>query len=193
MKTIALFGGSFDPPHVGHVLAVRYLLVTGAVDEVLIVPVYEHAFHKQLTQFEVRLELLRLAFADETRVTVSSVEQSLPRPNYTLNTVKALADQFPQAQFRLVVGADVLPDLDKWHHFEELRSLAPLLVLGRSGVTHADSPQSFLPEVSSTEVRELLRRLGNASDKERAPEHEALAQLVPKRVLDAIAAHGWYR
>ncbi len=189
MGTLAIFGGSFDPPHLGHVLAVQYVLAVGAADRVIVVPVFQHAFNKQLSPFDLRLKLARLAFCDDERVRVSRIERELPSPNFTLNTVRALKRSFPGEQLRLVVGADVLHDVDKWHHFEELTAEAPLLVLGRAGVEHPDAPRVFLPEVSSTQVRALLDELAqakNSSDASYQKAKKELEQFLPARVLDAL-------
>jgi len=189
VKQVAVFGGSFDPPHVGHVLLVKYLLSIGVVDEVCIVPVFEHAFHKPLTEFDVRLRLVELAFAGEPHVQVSSIERQLSRPNYTLNTVRALARQRPGVQLRLVVGADVLFDIDRWHKFDELVQLAPLLILGRAGVSHPSAPEAVLPAVSSSLVRE---QLAEQAAHPSAENEQMLRRLVPKAVLDHIIDEGLY-
>jgi nicotinate-nucleotide adenylyltransferase len=189
VKQVAVFGGSFDPPHVGHVLAVKYLRSIGVVDEVAIVPVFEHAFHKPLTAFDVRLRLLELAFAGEQDVHLSPIERDLPRPNYTLNTVRALSQQRPDVQLRLVVGADVLFDIDRWHQFQNIIELAPLLVLGRAGVSHPSAPVAVLPAVSSSEIRD---RLAQQSAHPSADNEEMLRRLVPKAVIDYIFEQGLY-
>jgi len=189
VKRVAVFGGSFDPPHVGHVLAAKYLVSIGAVDEVTVVPVFEHAFHKPLTDFDIRLKLVELAFSGESYVNVSPVERELPRPNYTLYTVRALGQKRPDVQFRLVVGADVLFDIDRWHKFDELVELSPLLVLGRVGVSHPSAPVAVLPSVSSSEIREHLAQQGTSPN---AENEEILRRLVPKAVLDHILMQGLY-
>ena len=74
---VALFGGSFNPPHMGHVLAVAYVLGVGLVDRVLVVPVFEHALGKQLVPFQHRLEMARRAFGWLPRVEVSTIEEQL--------------------------------------------------------------------------------------------------------------------
>ena len=188
MATIGIFGGSFDPPHVGHVLSVKYLLSVGLVDEVIVVPVFEHAFHKELTPYEVRSRLVQLAFADEPRATVSLIEAQLPRPNFTLNTVRFLQEERPGDQLRLIVGADVLHDIDRWHHFDELSERAPLIVLGRAGVSHAGAPVPYLPQVSSTEIRNLLAAAA-AGD---ATQAQQLTYLLPRVVLEEIRRQHWY-
>ncbi len=191
MSTLALFGGSFDPPHVGHVLAVRYLLSVGAADALIIIPVFEHAFDKHLSPFEQRVRLVELAFEDEPRARVSTIESRLPRPNYTLNTVMALKREYPEDDLRLVVGADVLQDVDKWHRFDQLVSLCPLLVLGRRGVEHPEAPPAYLPDVSSSEIRALLASRSRGDDPDERSDQ--VRWMLPRAVLLEIQKRDWYR
>jgi nicotinate-nucleotide adenylyltransferase len=178
---VAFFGGSFDPPHVGHVAAVDYVLGSREVDHVLCAPVHEHPFAKSLTAFEHRLAMTRLALY-RPNVEVSSIESELAAPNYTLQTLQALRDRHPDWQLRLMLGSDVLADQQKWHAFDEVVALAPPLILARAGANGGQ--HSVLPEVSSSEVRALLRD---------HPTSPRLGALVPRQVLEYIAAHGLYR
>ena len=157
-STVAIFGGSFNPPHVGHVLAAAYVLSVHEVDRLLVVPTYRHAFNKELCPFEHRLEMARLAFGELARAEICDIERELGREvSRTLDTLEALQARRPEWSLRLVVGADVLHDRDKWYRFERVQELAPLLVLGRAGVAHPDAPPSVLPEVSSSAVRAALQ------------------------------------
>jgi nicotinate-nucleotide adenylyltransferase len=185
---VAVFGGSFDPPHVAHVLGAAHVLGTGQVDQVLVIPVFDHAFGKVLAPFVHRVAMTRLALSGESRAVVSTLEESLGAPSRTLRTIERLKELHPDWQLRLVVGADVLGETDKWHGFDEIVRQAPLLVLGRVGVGHPSAPAPVLPQVSSTEVRERLARTnGNAASD---PE---LLRLVPRAVLEYIDEHGLYR
>lgn len=185
---VAVFGGSFDPPHVGHVCAVEYLLSMGEFDRVLVVPVFAHAFGKELAAFGHRVAMTRLAMQDLDRAEVSTLEQELGTPSRTIRTIERLRAVHPEWDCRFVVGADVLAETASWEAFDEIVRQAPLFVLGRVGVTHADAPASVLPDVSSTDVRERVARLAG-----RAAEDEELARLVPGRVLRYIDEHGLYR
>ena len=182
-RRVALFGGSFNPPHVAHVLAVVYALATAPVDEVLVVPVYRHPFAKELASFDDRLAMCELALGWIPRTTVSRVEEELGGESRTLRTIEHLRGQHPDWQLRLLVGADVLPDLPKWHRFDRIAELAPPIVLGRAGVGVNGAPTPFLPDVSSTEVRDALAS-GDVA---------ALADRVPAAVLDYVARHHLYR
>jgi nicotinate-nucleotide adenylyltransferase len=185
---VAVFGGSFDPPHVGHVLAAEYVLSTGEFDQVLVVPVFAHAFAKELAPFAHRVAMTRLAMGDLGRAQVSAVEEDLGTPSRTLRTLERLHALHPEWICRLVVGADVLAEKANWLGFDEIVRQAPLFVLGRVGVAHPDAPAPLLPDVSSTEVRtRLSERTGEAS---LDPE---LERLVPRRVLRYIDDHGLYR
>ncbi len=183
---VAIYGGSFDPPHVAHALAVAYLLVVGRFERVVVVPVHSHAFDKSLAPFDDRVRMCELALAFTTRVEVSRVEERLEPPSYTLHTVQQLAREHPAWRLRLVVGADVLGETPRWHQFSRLVELAPLYVLGRQGFPHPEAPPPVLPEVSSTEIRALLARPPS-------PEVDRLlGALVPAAVLDHVRARRLY-
>jgi nicotinate-nucleotide adenylyltransferase len=191
---VAIFGGSFNPPHIGHVLGVVYALSTAPIDEVLVVPVYQHPFAKDLAPFADRLELCRLALGWLPHVTISTVEEELGGESRTLRTVEHLRAAHPDRALRLLVGADVLGDLPKWHRWDRIAELAPPLVLGRSGVapreadvtwvgaTGDEPPAPILPRVSSTQIRDALA----------AGDVDAVRGLVPAAVVDRIVAHGLY-
>jgi nicotinate-nucleotide adenylyltransferase len=185
---VALFGGSFDPPHVGHVLAVSYALSTGPFERLLVVPVLAHAFGKHLAPYEHRVAMTALAMSDFPRAEVSTAEETLGAPSRTLRTVQYLKQTHPEWDLRLVLGADVHLERHEWLGYDELEKLAPPFVLGRAGVENAEAPEPMLPAVSSTAVRELLST--TAGDRRQNPE---LARLVPRRVLDYVEEHGLYR
>lgn len=180
---VAVFGGSFNPPHVAHVLAAVYVLSTEPVDEVLVVPVYRHPFSKELAPFEDRLEMCRLAFSWIPRVRVSPVERELGGESLTLRTLEHLRSTHPDWSMRLLLGADVIADLAKWHRFDRIAELAPPLFVGRAGVTIESAPEPMLPKISSTEVRDAIGR----------GESERVDKLVPREVLAYAAEHGLYR
>lgn len=153
---IAVYGGSFNPPHVGHALVAAWVLWTGRADEVWLVPTYVHAFAKELRPFEERVRLCQaLAGQVDPRIRVCERERSLPKPSYTLNLLEALSSEHPSHQFRLVLGTDCLPDLPKWHRWQDIEARFDPLWVGRQGYPGpAESPP--FPGVSSTEIRRRL-------------------------------------
>jgi nicotinate-nucleotide adenylyltransferase len=153
--------------------------------------VYEHAFEKSLADFEHRVRMCELCMLGSGKVEVSRIESSLAHPNYTLHTLEALLALYPDARLRLVVGADVLRDTGKWHNFDEVQRLAPLLPLGRLGYSSDLAPPAQLPNVSSTEIRRLLR--GRSTARVSEPLRARLLRLVPQPVLQYIEENGLYR
>ena len=190
MTRVALFGGSFNPPHAAHQLVGLYILETQPVDELWFVPTYAHPFGKQLAPYDHRIAMLELAAAPlGARVQVSRAEELLAkRPGFvasrTLDLVEYLAGE--GHELRLVVGTDILGESHKWHRWDDVVAAAPLIVVGRAG--HALPAGSVatdvtMPEISSTRIRELLAA--------GAPNDE-LRGLLPRSVLGYIAQHGLY-
>ncbi|NUP04714.1 MAG: nicotinate (nicotinamide) nucleotide adenylyltransferase [Polyangiaceae bacterium] len=178
---VGIFGGSFNPPHVAHVLAAAYALLVAPIDRVVIVPVFCHPFSKELASFEDRLAMCRLAFEALPHVEISTVEQELGGESRTLRTVEHLKALHPDWRLRLLLGSDVVPDLPKWHRFDRIAEIAEPFVIERRGAT-SDEARALLPEVSSTEIRALFER--GAFDE--------LASLVPRRVLEYARERGLY-
>lgn len=189
---VALFGGSFNPPHVGHLLAAAYVRAVAQVDQVWLMPAFRHPFGKALAPFEDRVALCEAMGRLVDGLAVTRVEAELPDDGRTLHTLERLRERFPEHQFRLVVGADILHESHKWFAFERIVALAPLIVLGRTGYQPPDAlPQgplasgTFLwdvpmPQVSSTDVRGRLARGEDAS------------HVVPGVVLEEIRRRGLY-
>lgn len=161
---IAVYGGSFNPPHVGHGMVAAWLGWTDTVDEVWLVPTYAHPFGKQLAPFEARIRMCEgLASGIGSWVKVSGIESALEQPSYTIHTLDTLSERFPENSFRPVMGADLLPELSRWKEASRLKAQYPPIIVGRAGY---DSPANTVtfPRVSSTEIRRLLSS-GQSADR----------------------------
>jgi nicotinate-nucleotide adenylyltransferase len=187
MTRVALFGGSFNPPHVAHQLVALYVLETQPVDELWFVPTYAHPFGKHLVGYEHRIAMCELAAAAlGPRARVSRAEAELAaRPGFvashTLDLVEKVAAEGHAP--RLVIGSDILGEAAKWHRWHDVIARAPLIIIDRGGHPPSGSaPDVTMPEVSATRVRELLAR--GASD---------VGGLVPRDVLRYIAQHNLYQ
>ena len=182
---VALFGGSFNPPHVAHQLVALYVLETAPVDALWFVPTYEHAFGKPLAAFEDRLAMCQLAAAAlGPRAQVSDVERALGGRSLTLRMVRRLTELHPEHAFSLVIGSDLTGDVAGWYGGDELARAIPFIVVGRrrGGRTGDGEPdQVVMPDVSSTAVRAALAA-GKSTD-----------GLVPRAVLDYIRRKGLYQ
>jgi nicotinate-nucleotide adenylyltransferase len=210
-----VFGGSFNPPHVAHLFAVVYALATAPIDRVLVIPVFRHPFAKELASFADRLEMCRLALGWIPGVELSTVEQELGGESLTLRTVEHLSARHPAWSLRLLVGADVLPELPKWHRWGRIAAIAPPLVLGRCGgepPDHQGAPafppgSRFMPPACHGELPDepsavllplapppLLPQVSSTEIREAivAGNIEAVRDRVPSAVLEYIVAHGLY-
>ena len=182
-RDIALFGGSFDPPHLGHVAIIAHVLATEAIDEVWVLPCFTHAFGKRMAPFELRLRMLEAAVAPfGGRARVEDIEASLGGVSYTIDTVRALSLRHPDARFSFVGGGDLRAELPKWKEPDALRALLRWIELPRRGVARPDDDRPYLlPEVSSSDLRA------------RAGRGESIAAWVPRGVAALLAEETPYR
>lgn len=158
---LAVLGGSFDPPHVAHVLVAAWARASAGAAHVHVVPAYAHPFGKRSAPFPDRVAMCELAFAGLDFVTVDSIEAELARDGqrlYTVEVLRAIADRHPQFALRLVIGADILADVHRWHRWDEIERLAPPLVVGRGGYPLPPECPFAMPAISSTEIRARLAR-----------------------------------
>lgn len=166
MSSIGVFGGSFNPIHVGHIALARELLTVGGLDEVWFVvspqnPLKRNAF---LLEDAKRLEMVMLALRDEPQLAVSDIEFRLPRPSYMLHTLQALTLAHPQHRFSLLIGGDNWAAFDRWFGHREILAHYPVIVYprGDSPITAADLPPNVtladtpLMDISSTRIRQAV-------------------------------------
>lgn len=181
-RRIAIYGGSFDPPHLGHVLSVAWALSAAEVDAVRIIPTWKHAFDKEHgAAFDQRMSMCELAFDLFRDVQVSDIERRLGGVSRTLHTLHALESEHPDTVFRLLIGADVLPTTARWHQWDEVVKVAPPLVIGRQGFPVPEGCPISIPNINSTDIRFGLANAGN------------ITGLVPTTVIDYIRSHGLYQ
>ncbi len=183
---VAIFGGSFNPPHVAHLLAATWVLSTRPVDQVWFVPVGQHAFGKVLESFEHRRRMLELATAPiRAESAVCDVEQRLGGPNRTIDTLQHLQREHPEARFSLIIGADILTERHAWKSWDVLERDFGFHVLGRQGYPTPPGygAEVVLPDVSSTTLRQKLR------DRDL----DGCRCRIDLDVLDYIEAHALYR
>lgn len=180
-EEIALFGGSFDPPHLGHLLAAAFVLATEPVGELWFVPVFRHPFGKPLVgSYEHRLALCEKIAAQLTGARVSRAEEESGETR-TVDLLEWLRRKHPDARFALVLGSDLDAEKPQWKRFDRVEQLARIIRVRRGGHSSGGNGGVVIPEISSTQVRSLLKSGGDAS------------HLVPRAVLDAIRDAGTYR
>ena len=204
MTRVALFGGSFNPPHVAHQLVALYVLETQPIDEVWFVPTYTHPLGKQLASYEARVAMTKLAIAAlGPRAKVSRAEEELAkRPDFVASRTLDLVDYIIEQghEPRLLVGTDILNEKHKWYRWDDVVARAPLIVVGREGHDLPDGSIATgvtMPSISSTYIRTLLAevrpsRLSTGPTAQQTKNDE-LRAILPKEVLWYIADHHLYK
>ena len=169
-QVIAIFGGSFNPPTIGHAMVVQWILWAGKADRVVLVPSKSHPLGKKHAPFEQRLALLEgmAADIDLSRITVSDVEDGWDGPVYTYDLLTYLKTVTPNDELRFIIGADILEETHKWHLWDKVREEFELIILGREGYPSPDDTP-LIPGFSSTEVRELIAASGPVVPSPAAP------------------------
>ena len=181
-REVALLGGSFNPPHVAHLMAAWWVRETQGVSEVWLLPSFRHPFGKALAPFEDRVRMCELAARGLRGVHVCSAEAELaddPLVGKTARTLEHLRRKHPAHRFARVVGADILPETAGWYRWDRVQELARIVVVGRQGYEGGGEPA--FPLVSSTEIRARIARGADVS------------RLLPRPVLEYIAERGLYR
>ncbi len=190
---IGIFGGSFNPPHIGHQIVVESIRDQVHLGKILLVPSAQSPTKqdRSLAPPADRLAMTRLAFADYPEYEVSDIEVKRRGLSYTIDTLQQLAALFPRAQFSLIIGADNLLEFAAWRAPEEILARADLIVMSRPGYELPPGASAYahharivnVPQIgiSSTDIRRRIK-LGRS-----------IRYLVPRAVEEYIAAKRLYR
>lgn len=136
MTKIGLYGGTFDPVHVGHIQLAEAAIEEGGLDRVLMVPavVPPHKKGLAVTPYDHRVQMVRLALVDHSAVELSLIESELPTPSYTIDTVRFLQSLLPDTtELHFIIGIDAFVEITSWKSYEELLARVSLLVAMRHG------------------------------------------------------------
>lgn len=177
-KRIGIFGGAFDPPHIGHVNLVKEVCSRLGLEEMLIVPTFNSP-HKTNpnTDYEDRMAMCRLAFKGSI-VEISDMERQLGGSGYSLDMIRAFKEKYPQkgVKFFLIIGGDMLFSFTTWFRYESVLKECSVVAVAREEDSYADMCEEAarlgrvkvlnLPvtEISSTEIREKLKKGESAED-----------------------------
>ncbi|MCC5925286.1 MAG: nicotinate (nicotinamide) nucleotide adenylyltransferase [Bacteroidetes bacterium] len=175
-QRVGLLGGMFDPVHTGHMAIVNSFLNSGLIDDLWVVPSYKppHKSVEGLTSFMHRLEMLELAFFKMDRVKVVDIEQHLPSPGYTLQTLRHLQSKYPQTLFMWCIGSDNLNSFNTWFQYEQILSGWMLLVASRPDYNIDSVPSDIQNRctlvthtpvgISSTSIRNEIMTSGESEN-----------------------------
>jgi len=186
MKRVGLLGGSFDPPHLGHLIVAECARVELQLDEVRLLVAGDPWMKRTVAPAEARVALTHHAVADSDGLVCDDREVARDGPTYTVDTLEELTAASPDTAWFFIVGDDAAADLERWHRHEDLLSLATFIVVGRNGERASGSmlamQQIDVPPIgiSSSEVRQ------------RYADGRATRHLVPLAVDDEIRRRGLY-
>lgn len=188
---IGLFFGSFNPFHVGHQVIAGYMAEFTGIDQVWLVVSPHNPLKKKkdLIRAYDRLEMARLAVEDLTKIRVSDIEFSLPKPSYTIDTLTYLGERYPEHKFYLIMGSDNLYSLPKWKNYELLLKNYRLLVYPRPGYRESgleNHPSVQLTEAPLMEISATFIRKSIAAGKN-------VQFFLPEKVWDFIDKKSLYR
>ncbi len=191
---IGLHFGSFNPIHNGHIHVAHQALEQQHQDEVWLIVSPQNPFKEnhELAPQEHRLRMARLACANQSNIRVSDIEFGLPKPSFTVDTIRTLCKQHPEHTFQLIIGEDNLGAFERWKEFDTLLRLVELVVYPRTSVS-PEIPSALRPfktrihflggqliNISATDIREKVRF------------SESIAGLIHQDVIDYIAQHNLY-
>lgn len=165
---IALYPGSFNPIHLGHISLARFVIDNAYADQVwiLVSPHNPLKHNTELIDENHRAKMVQLALAGQTDCLVSTVEFDMPRPSYTIDTIRKLQNDYPEHEFLLMIGSDNAQVFDKWKDYDEILKLISVLVYPRREFPVSEALKQFpllkemkspYYDISSTRLRQQLR------------------------------------
>jgi nicotinate-nucleotide adenylyltransferase len=194
---LGLLGGTFNPPHIGHLICAQEAHAQLELDRVVLMPTGVPP-HKQVEADpgpEARYALCRAAVAGDERFDVSREELDRPGRSFTVDTLRALHDHSPQDDITFIAGGDMARSLPSWREPEAVLSLATLAVAERAADKRDAIAAAIAPLAGSERVRFFdMPRVDVSSSlvRERVAAGRPVRYLVPEGVADAIAQNGWY-
>lgn len=189
---IGLFGGTFDPPHLAHLIIAETVCDQFGLDQILWMPSGQppHKTGGELTPAASRLAMTRLAIRDNEAFAVSTLEMERDGPSYTVDTLRVLQDRHPNASFALIIGGDSLADFHTWHRPEEIASRAPLIVYDRPQATPPES-ERLVQEARFAEAPRLA--ISSTGIRNRCRDGRSIRYLVSEPVRRYIQEENLYR
>lgn len=181
---IGVFGGTFDPPHIGHLVSAIEVRDALGLDRVLMVVAgepWQKVTTRDVTPGELRLEMVRAAVAEEAGLEASDIELRREGPSYTVDTLSELAEEHPGAELVLILGSDAAAGLGTWHRPDEVARRCRIAVVERPGVTTAVPGRFRVERVPAPRLE-----VSSSDLRDRAREGRSLRHLVPDAVVSLI-------
>jgi nicotinate-nucleotide adenylyltransferase len=191
MKRIGLFGGSFDPVHIGHLLVAQAACEELALERLFFIPAAQSPFKpgSEPASPGLRLRMLRLALAGNSNYEIDEQEIQRGGVSFTIDSVRDYTGRFPGAELFYLIGADHVPTLPKWRDAEELARLVQFVVIPRPGETLARAPSPFRVQA----LGGWPLKLSSSQIRSRVQAGQTIEHLVPFGVAEVIEQGELYR
>jgi nicotinate-nucleotide adenylyltransferase len=181
---VALFGGSFDPPHIGHTAFCAELVRSETYDSIWVIPSIQHPFGKKMVSLQHRIQMCRIAFEPISPIIeIRNEEEQAGGTGYTIDLIRYLIATYHGCEFTLALGSDNYSTRHEWKDFEEIETLVSIRFFGRKGWNNENERlglEASFPDVSSSELRNTLST-GHIPE-----------QLLPPAVADYIRKNRLY-
>ena len=190
-RRVGLLGGTFDPPHLGHLVVAEEARVELALDEVRLLVAGDPWMKEGVSSAEHRVAMTRLAVADDPHLTVDTREVDRATATYTADTLEELSDEEPGTGWYFLAGSDALQELPRWNRGRDAVALATFVALTRPGHTLDRDRHELLRELRLLEVPAI--EISSTDVRRRVAEGRAIRYQVPLPVHRYIEEHGLYR
>jgi nicotinate-nucleotide adenylyltransferase len=192
MKRIGILGGTFDPPHLAHLIAGEIAVEAFALDKIFFIPanIPPHKTNEPITNGKHRLAMIELATQGNEKFNVSRIELDRPAPSYTIDTLREIQQQFAPEKILLFIGLDQMAMFHQWHKWEQILESAEMVVMIRPWQKFDEIDASLIDrvkilpmpllDISSTDIRARVRA------------GKSIRYLVPDGVREYIAEHRLY-
>lgn len=190
METIGILGGSFNPVHIGHIMVASYLTQWKIVDRVWLTlsPRNPLKSSDSLLSDLQRLAMLRIACKNLPGIEICDIELSMPRPSFTINTLKVLTRRYPSMRFKLIIGSDNWNNFDKWRDYDEILDEYGVIVYPRPGKPITNTLTDGMELVQSPSINLSSTFIRAAIEKDRN-----VSAFLPAGVYDYITANNLYQ
>ncbi len=192
VKKIGIFGGTFDPPHLGHLIVAQEVQDKLKLERIFFIPASLPPHKKKVKTSAAfhRLRMVQLATQDNPNFKVLDLELKREGDSYTVDTLKALLKRYAQVQFFLILGLDNLNHIHSWKKPEEILKLSQVVFITRPGVT-LDKTSKWLSRSRLLEVKVI--DISSSDIRMRVKEGKSIKYLVPDKVLKYIGSHNLYK
>lgn len=194
---IAILGGSFDPPHRGHLLVAKRLLKLFGFDQVWFMPCYQHPFSKNLSPEDERFEMTK--YLEAKNIKVSDYEVKRKKTSYTIDTLKSFARNQPKDYFSWIIGSDQVKTFTKWKNWQEIIEKFKLIIVPRTGFRQAQKELKNITKLVSAKNIMLVDKkkfppiyISSTLARKKIKQKKSIKNLVPKDIENYIIQNKLY-